>query len=320
MRDNSPPEAVSAAGANGSPGFGRIRNAASSAPEAAGLPLTELHPKLPLSQPDAAELLGDGRRERPGGGLACGAQLRRQGVDPRPASARARAAAARGSAPPATSSSSARLGCPRQQLVIARTAEAALCRRQFAPARTRSARDDPARPPTRQGRLAAPTPSRGVEARRREARCRRARARERAARAVRVRVRRRDEAGCSFAFLGGERLAGCGDSLRELGDVPKPLSLGAQRLLCAGLESLGVVGKGSKLGQTRLARCCSLLELLVPAPCRRQLAPGQAQLGAATLLIARRRKHRGRRAGTRGERAGAARIAPTSRSAVRRSG
>ena len=48
------------------------------------LPLTELHPKLPLSQPDAAELLGDGRREGPGGRLTCGAQLRRQGVDPRP--------------------------------------------------------------------------------------------------------------------------------------------------------------------------------------------------------------------------------------------
>jgi hypothetical protein len=67
--------------------------------------------------------------------------------------------------------------------------------------------------------------------------------------------------------------------------VPKPLSLRAQRLLCAGLEPLGVVGKGSKLGQTRLARCCPLLELLVPAPCRCELAPGQAQLGAATLLI-----------------------------------
>src|ERR671928_41799 len=58
-RDSSPPDAVSATGANGRPRFGRIRNTTSSAPDADGSP-----PRGSTAPPRPLPFL---RRERPRG-------------------------------------------------------------------------------------------------------------------------------------------------------------------------------------------------------------------------------------------------------------
>ncbi len=77
-RESSPPEAVSATGPNGRPLFGRIRNAASSAPVAAGLALAQLDPKLAVAETDADQLpghrVGEGRSRREPPGTQLGVQ------------------------------------------------------------------------------------------------------------------------------------------------------------------------------------------------------------------------------------------------------
>jgi hypothetical protein len=65
IRESSPPEAVSATGANGRPALGRIRNATSSA--ACGpVALAQLDAELAVAEADAAQLRGDRRGERVG--------------------------------------------------------------------------------------------------------------------------------------------------------------------------------------------------------------------------------------------------------------
>src|SRR5512144_3004610 len=80
MRESSPPEAVSAAGANGRPAFGRIRNATSSAPVGPA----QLDAELAVAEPDPTHLLGDRVGEWAGGceaGLPQpGGELRRPGL------------------------------------------------------------------------------------------------------------------------------------------------------------------------------------------------------------------------------------------------
>ena len=121
----------------------------------------------------------------------------------------------------------------------------------------------------------------------------------------------RDEPRRAFALVGRERLGGCGGRLRELGDVPEPLALGAQRVLRAGLEPLGVLDERAQLGEARLARTR-----------RSRSAPRAACARAASSRQAARASARGRlpgrtgrapRAGTTAARAAAARTAPTSR-------
>ncbi len=63
MRESSPPEAVSATGANGSPLFGRMRKTASSAPAAPGIALAKLDLELALPHADPLQVLGDRFRE-----------------------------------------------------------------------------------------------------------------------------------------------------------------------------------------------------------------------------------------------------------------
>ena len=81
IRESSPPEAVSATGANGRPAFGRTRNATSSAPVGARLALAELDPELAVAEADARELCGDRRGERLGGRAACRTELAVEPVD-----------------------------------------------------------------------------------------------------------------------------------------------------------------------------------------------------------------------------------------------
>ena len=64
MRESSPPEAVSATGASGSPAFGRTRKTTSSRARRPGLALAQLDVELALPQAEIGELVRDRRRER----------------------------------------------------------------------------------------------------------------------------------------------------------------------------------------------------------------------------------------------------------------
>ena len=64
MRDSSPPDAVSATGPNGRPGFGRIRNATSSAPVAPGSRSVQHDLELAVAEADPAQLRRDRGGER----------------------------------------------------------------------------------------------------------------------------------------------------------------------------------------------------------------------------------------------------------------
>ncbi len=56
MRLSSPPDAVSATGANGRPGFGRMRNVTASVPVEPSSRSCELDVELALPEPDPAQL------------------------------------------------------------------------------------------------------------------------------------------------------------------------------------------------------------------------------------------------------------------------
>ncbi len=75
MRESSPPDAVSATGANGRPAFGRTRNTVSSPPVAPGFALVELAHELALAHPDVPQLNGNRVGERGRRGIPLGPQL-----------------------------------------------------------------------------------------------------------------------------------------------------------------------------------------------------------------------------------------------------
>ena len=147
IRDSSPPEAVSATGASGSPRFGLIRNATSSAPVGPGpsAPLAELDPELALPHADAGQLGRDGIRERL---RALPARLRRPPPPARPTCASAATSACggrrRGIATLADPLELVMcLGSAGQQLVVARAPEAALRIRDRLESATRPPRSGP---------------------------------------------------------------------------------------------------------------------------------------------------------------------------------
>ena len=67
--------------------------------------------------------------------------------------------------------------------------------------------------------------------------------------------------------------------------MAQALPLGAKRLLSVRLEPFGVLDQRPELGETRLDGSRTVLELVVPAPGRRELSPGESQLRATTLLF-----------------------------------
>ncbi len=83
MRESSPPEAVSAIGANGRPGFGRMRNVTSSAPVAPASRSRSSTRNSPSPMPSEASSSATASRERFRVRLACGAQLGRDRVHAR---------------------------------------------------------------------------------------------------------------------------------------------------------------------------------------------------------------------------------------------
>ena len=97
-------------------------------PRRGRLALAQLNPELAFAQADAAKLLGDGGRERLGGTLAGCPQLSRQRANPR-----FRFGKSPGRSRQGVGSSIHRLelgaclGCPSQELLVARAAKTALC-------------------------------------------------------------------------------------------------------------------------------------------------------------------------------------------------
>ena len=87
-----------------------------------------------------------------------------------------------------------------------------------------------------------------------------------------------DEIGSAVAVVGRERRDGRCGAGGELGDVAEPLAVGAQLVLGAGLEALGVGHERAQPVEPCLRGRGVAGQLVVQAPCRRQLAPGTPRL------------------------------------------
>ena len=287
-RESSPPEAVSATGANGRPGFGRIRNEASSAPDGPGSRSRSSARNSPSPMPTPRSSSATAAWNGPRASLRA-----------------ARSSAARRSvfaSAAASSSAAARAGVvagldrlelapglrgAREQLLVARAAEAA-----FGVGDPVEARLDL----LEAAGLGLERGEEGPEAARRLAQAQLGVA-QLVAGALELRrdpLERRDrplggagEACGPFAVVGRERLGGRLGGGRELGDVPEPLPLGAQALLGVRLEPLGGRGERGELLEPRGGGCCVAGELVVAAAGGGELAPRDARLApAAPLLLA----------------------------------
>ena len=107
MRESSPPDAVSAIGANGSPAFGRMRNVDLVGARRPDLALAELDEELALPHAERRELVRNCLAERPGARCARRRVARRRGPSCAPPPApTARLAASTGSPPSAEAPSS----------------------------------------------------------------------------------------------------------------------------------------------------------------------------------------------------------------------
>ena len=93
------------------------------------------------------------------------------------------------------------------------------------------------------------------------------------------------EPGRALPLVRRERLGGAGGSLGELGDVPQPLALVAQRLLAAGLEALRRLDERGQLAQARLLGGGPARQLVVALAGRAELPPRQPGLTAAAELL-----------------------------------
>ncbi len=89
----------------------------------------------------------------------------------------------------------------------------------------------------------------------------------------------------AVALLGRERLGRALGTVRELGDMAKPLPLGPQRVLPARLEAFRHLDERGQLGEPSFLGRGSAGQLVVPLPCGGELAPGDARLPAAPELL-----------------------------------
>ena len=259
MRESSPPEAVSAAGAKGRPGFGRMRKRTSSAPVAPRSRSPSLRRELALAEADALELPRDRLRERRGAPRAGVRQLVGERRGPC-ASARpsASAAASTGSTPSASASSSARASARARAAPRTSRSGSDASSRRCGRARPRPARAGPAPPRARPGTSGARAPSRAAGPRRRAGRRRRALSSGASCSSgASARSAARDEPAGAVALVGRERLDRGADALRELGHVTKPLALAAQVVLRARLEPVGVGDERAQLASTRASAAAS---------------------------------------------------------------
>ena len=94
-----------------------------------------------------------------------------------------------------------------------------------------------------------------------------------------------NEPGRTVALVGSERVGRCRGSFCELGDVPKPLALCAQRLLRVGLEARRVFHECTELRKACLRGDRARLKLVVPSPRGKELAPGDPRFGAQLQLV-----------------------------------
>ena len=131
-------------------------------------------------------------------------------------------------------------------------------------------------------------------------------------------LRRRGQSRSTLAFVGSKRRGGRSGALCELGHVAQTLPLVAEALLRPGLHPGRVLDERAQPGEPCNFGVGSRLQLLVPFSRGRQLAPRPACFRTAAQLAPRRRRSRALQAGMTCVRGGAARTAPTSRSAARR--
>ncbi len=289
IRESSPPDAVSATGANGSPAFGRTRKTASSPPVDPGLvPLTQLADELAVPHPDAAKLGGDRIGERRRGRVSLRAQLEGQRVDARLGLCEhARGDFSRIGSVLEGRKLGPRLLPPREQLLVRRAAET--------PLRLRD--------PVELGLELLEAARLGFERREKGVQIGGGLAqaeldvpqlvprllelgREPLERRDRP-LREPDEAGGSFALLRCERRGGRGSAGGQVGDVPVPLALGAETLLLPGIHAFGVLDQRAQLDEPGLGERGVRRQLVVPPPRALQVAP-RVPSGHATgeLLLA----------------------------------
>ena len=281
----------------------------------AGLALVELAHELALAHADVVQLRGDRIGERGRRGAPLGAQLVGERVRPRLGRARAPR--------PRPQRDRRRRRAPRARRAPPRPARAAprrsrsgsgASRRRSGRARPRAPRAVLARPrATRGSACSSEAVSRSRSSTSRSsspARC------ELGCEALERRdgpLGERDEARGAVALLGRQRLRRGRRSLGELGDVPEPLAVGAQLVLLARLEALGVLDERAELVEPRLRE--RGVRRSAPrgggAPPGARATPRAPRPGASAAP--RRRTGRAPRAGTTAGRAGAARTAPTSR-------
>ena len=95
----------------------------------------------------------------------------------------------------------------------------------------------------------------------------------------------RGECSSAVSVVGRQRLGRPLCSLGELGEVTKPLSLGAERLLPSGLEALRRLGERGQLSQTLFLRRGPTRQLLVAFPGDAELAPRKPRLAATPQLL-----------------------------------
>ncbi len=287
IRDSSPPDAVSATGANGKAGVrADSEDGVVGAGRARLVALAELAPKLAVAHADVAELGCDGVGERGRGGVAFCAQFEDELVDallgggelaPR-GFGRVDAVLERGEL-------GACLGGAREQLLVRLAAEAALRLGD----------------PVELGLELLESAGLGLEGSEESAKVRRrfAQAKLDVPQLVagglelgRDLLERRDcslgetdEAARSLAVVrrerGRRRLGGgC-----EVGDVTDPLAVGAETLLVGRLHPFGVLDKRPKLGEPRLCERGVRGQLVVAAPRRLEVAPRPTRRGTARELL-----------------------------------
>ena len=254
MRESSPPEAVSATGANGSPGLGRIRNDDLVRAGRARFAFSDLGAELALAEADAVQLRFDRGRERRRRGRARFFDSRSASFFVR-VSASASAAARRLEwigAVLERGQLGSRFGRPREQLRVGLAAEPPLGVGD--PLQLRLHLLQPIglglqrveKPPQLERRLVQP--ELGV------------------AKLTRGHLelwsdprdlgqgplRSSDERGRALTLVRRERRHGPARRLRELGHVPKPLTLGEQRRLGVLGQPVGVLDESPQLREPRL--------------------------------------------------------------------
>ena len=272
----------------GDPAFGRTRNVASSAPGRAGLALAELDEELALAHPERPRARP---RQRSPSGFAL----------PRASSRSASASAVMCSSACAT----ALVRPPRRgHRPSARRSELALAPRRPARAarRTTSLRTGAEIGDRLQPLLDALERARlGVERRDEavEVAAGLAQPNGEVAQLLRSRaelgrdaLERREspfregrERRCALALVRRDRDGRRARRLGELLDVPKALAAREELLLVSGRHAFGCVDERLQLGERERDRIGVARELVVPAPCGEELAPGEPRLAAPLQLL-----------------------------------